>query len=366
VLRTYIPKDDGRERPIGIPTLEDKLVQRAAAEVMEAVYETSFRGFSYGFRPERSQHDALDAISVAILRRKVNWILDADIRGFFDTIDHEWLMKFIEHRIADERVLRHVQKWLNAGVLEDGICTWAERGTPQGGSISPLLANIYLHYVLDLWVEAWRRKHARGEVIIVRYADDFVVGFQHRDDAERFQRELKERLLKFKLELHPEKTRLIEFGRFAAANRQERGEGHPESFNFLGFTHSCGCTRSGRFQVVRQTMRKKLGAKLRALKGELKRRMHHRIAEVGTWLRAVATGHYAYYAVPGNNRALWTFRTELTRMWRHALRRRSQKTRMSWTRMARITHQWIPMPRILHPYPEQRLCVTTGGKSPVR
>lgn len=366
VQRAYIKKPDGRERPLGMPTLEDKIVQRAAAEVMGAVYETCFRGFSYGFRPNRSSHDALDALSVAIDRRKVNWILDADIRGFFDTIDHEWLLKFVGHRIADERVLRHVKKWLNAGVMEEGICTWPEAGTPQGGSISPLLANIYLHYVFDLWVEAWRKKRARGDVIVVRYADDFVVGFQHREDAERFQRELQERLLHFKLELHPDKTRLIEFGRYAAANRLARGEGKPASFDFLGFTHSCGRTRTGSFKIVRQTMRKKLSAKLQALKRDLKTRMHHPIADTGAWLRAVTQGHYNYYAVPGNGSALWTFRTQITRHWRHALRRRSEKTRLAWERMARIARCWIPQPRILHPYPSQRLCVMTSGKSPVR
>jgi len=366
VRRAYIEKADGRERALGIPTLEDKLAQRAAADVMGAVYETCFRGFSYGFRPGRSPHRALDALTVAIERRKVSWILDADIRGFFDTIDHEWLLKFVKHRIADERALRHVKKWLNAGVLEDGVKTWAETGTPQGGSISPLLANVYLHYVFDLWVEAWRRKRARGDVIVVRYADDFVVGFQHRDDAERFQRELQERLLKFKLSLHPDKTRLIEFGRFAADNRRARGEGKPESFDFLGFTHSCGRTRNGRFKVVRQTMGKRLRAKLQGLKKALKSRMHHKVADVGAWLHAVTQGHYNYYAVPGNGSALWTFRTQLTRYWRHTLRRRSEKTRLSWARMTQIARRWIPSPRILHPYPSQRLCVTTGGKSLVR
>lgn len=366
VQRAYIKKPDGRDRPLGMPALEDKIVQRAAAEVMGAVYETCFKGFSYGFRPGRGPHNALDALTVGIERKKVSWILDADIRGFFDTIDHEWLLKFVEHRIADKRVLRHVKKWLNAGVLEDGVCTYAEAGTPQGGSISPLLANIYLHYVLDLWVEAWRKKCARGDVIIVRYADDFVVGFQYRADAERFLLELKERLLQFKLELHPDKTRLIEFGRFAAANRRARGEGHPESFHFLGFTHSCGRTRNGRFTVVRQTMRKKLGAKLQTLKKELKRRMHHPIADMGAWLQAVTRGHNAYYAVPGNSPALWSFRTALTRLWRQILRRRSEKAGLSWERMTRLTKRWIDFPRITHPYPSQRLCVTTGGKSPVR
>jgi len=366
VRRAHIPKDDGRERPIGIPTLEDKIAQRSAAEVMGAVYETDFCGFSYGFRPHRSQHNALDAVTVGIKRRKVSWILDADIRGYFDTIDRGCLVKFIEERIADQRVVRHVKKWLNAGVLEDGTRTWAETGTPQGGSISPLLANIYLHHVLDLWAVAWRRSKARGDVIIVRYADDFIVGFQYRDDAERFQAELTDRFRQFNLTLHPEKTRLIEFGRFAASNRQRRHEGHPESFNFLGFTHSCGHTRNGAFQVVRRTMRKKMGAKLKALKQDLGRCMHLPIREVGRWLHQVVDGHCAYYGVPGNSNALWVFRGQVTRLWYRCLRRRSQKTRMSWKRMAAIARRWLPNPRIRHPYPEQRLCVTTCGRSLVR
>jgi group II intron reverse transcriptase/maturase len=342
-----------------VTALEDKLVQRSTVEVLNAIYETDFLGFSYGFRPGRNPHNALDALTVGIKLKKVNWVLDADICGFFDAISHEWLVKFVEHRIADRRVLRHIKKWLNAGVIEDGIRTEVDEGTPQGGSISPLLANVYLHYVFDLWAAQWRKKHAHGDVIIVRFADDFACGFQYRRDAERFLEDLKQRFRKFNLELHPDKTRLIEFGRFAAENRKRRGDGKPESFDFLGFTHSCDKTRNGKFIVLRQTIRKRLKAKLREIKDELRKRLHEPIPKVGAWLRSVMQGHFRYYAVPRNQRKLQVLSYQVYRLWFRTLRRRSQRHRITGERMNRLTAKWFPPIRVLHPYPEQRLRVMT-------
>jgi len=364
--RAYIPKADGRLRPLGIAALEDKIVQRAVVEILNAVYEVDFLGFSYGFRPGRGQHDALDALAAGILKRNVNWVIDADIRDCFTGLDQSWLVRFLEHRIADRRVLRLIQKWLRAGVIEDGSWTASDEGAPQGASVSPLLANVYLHYVLDLWAEQWRGRHAHGDVVIVRWADDFIVGFEHREDAERFLADLRERFAQFTLELNAEKTRLIEFGRHAARDRQARGLGRPETFDFLGFTHICGKTRKGRFMLKRKTIAKRMAAKLREVKVDLMRRRHLPIPEQGRWLASVVRGHLAYYAVPGNIDMVVAFRTQATRHWYRALRRRSQRTSLTWERMNRLSIRWLPPARIQHPWPDTRFNAKTQGRSPVR
>ncbi len=365
--RVLIPKADGRQRALGVAALEDKILQRALVEVLNAVYECDFLGFSYGFRPGRSQHDALDALAAGITRRRVSWVLDVDIRDYFSSLDHSWLVKFIEHRIADERVLRLIQKWLKAGVIEDGVWSQTLQGTPQGASVSTLLANVYLHYVFDLWAHQYRRQRAHGDVVIVRFADDLVAGFEHRDDAERFLADLRDRIAQFGLELNAEKTRLIEFGRFAARDRQARGLGKPETFSFLGFTHICAKARkTGRFKLKRITDSKRVRAKLREVKTELRRRRHLPIPEQGRWLASVLRGHCNYYAVPDNSKALNAFRYQITKHWHRALRRRSQRTTMTWARMTRLVARWLPKIRIVHPWPTARFDARIQGKSPVR
>jgi len=364
--RVFIPKADGRQRPLGIATLEDKVAQRAVVEVLNAVYEQDFLGFSYGFRPGRGPHDALDALAVGIDRKRVNWVLDADIRDFFTSLDHDWLGKFLEHRIADKRVLRLIRKWINAGVVQDGVWTASEVGAPQGASASPLLANVYLHYVLDLWVQWWRSQHAHGDMIIVRFADDFVAGFEHQDDAQQFLADLRERLAKFSLELHPDKTRLIEFGRKAARTRAARGQGKPDTFDFLGFTHISATTKKGNFWLKRITISKRMRAKLAEVKLQLQRRAELPIPEQGRWLGAVVGGHVAYYGVPGNTDAMRAFRDQVNRLWLQALRRRSQRHRLTWVRMRRLVTRWIPPARVKHPFPNVRFDARTRGRSPVR
>lgn len=366
-LRAWIQKTDGRQRPLGIAVLEDKVVQHAVGRVLNQIWEEDFEGFSYGFREGRSQHDALDALYVGITQRKVNWILDLDIKSFFDTIEHEWMIRFVEHRIGDRRMVRLIQKWLKAGVMEDGEWFETKEGTPQGSVISPTLANLYLHYVLDVWAKVWRRKVARGEMILVRYADDAVLGFQYREDAERFLEELRERVRKFGLELHPEKTRLIEFGRYAAADRKRRGDGKPETFNFLGFTHMCGRTRkTGRFEVYRRTIGKRMAAKLKEIHQQMRQRMHDSLEETKKWLVGVVRGYFQYHAVPGNEQRLWGFRKDVLRLWLQAIRRRSQRSRWNWKQYLERLGDLLPQAQALHPYPNVRFAARTQGRNRVR
>jgi len=355
--RQYILKQDGRQRPLSVPALEDKIVQRAVQEVLNAIYEADFLGFSYGFRPGRGQHDALDALAAGLRSRKVNWILDADIRSFFDSVSQSWLTRFLEHRIGDKRIMRLIQKWLKAGVLEDGELTVSETGTGQGSVISPLLANVYLHYVIDLWAEQWRRHEVTGDMIIVRYADDLVVGFEHEAEAGRFLDAMRARLEEFALSLHPEKTRIIEFGPHAAADREKRGLGKPETFNFLGFTHICATSRKGKFLLKRKTRRDRMRAKLKDVKDKLRRRMHQPIPEVGLWLGRVVQGFFNYHAVPTNFAALAAFRRHVAELWYRTLRRRGNRDRTMWAKMRKLVDDFLPKPRILHPWPDQRFAV---------
>ncbi|WP_368736113.1 group II intron reverse transcriptase/maturase [Mycoavidus sp. SF9855] len=357
VLRRYIPKSDGNLRPLGIAALEDKLVQSVMVDILNAIYEEDFLGFSYGFRPGRSQHDALDAVAAAIQQRPVNWILDADIRNFFDSVNRKWLIRFVEHRVADPRVIRLISKWLEAGVLDKGQLLVVQTGTPQGSVISPLLANIYLHYVFDIWVNSWRHRCPRGQVIVSRYADDTVLGFQYEEDALLLKQALEQRLEKFDLMLHPKKTRLLEFGRYATERRQRKGLGKPETFTYLGFTHISGTSRSGAFQLKRSSRKDRMRAKLQQVKEQMRRRMHELIASQGRWLAQVVRGYFAYHAVPTNMKALRAFRHSIMHLWRRTLRRRSQKDNMTWQRIQRLANEWLPQPRILHEWPDRRFAV---------
>lgn len=363
--RVYIPKVDGKLRPLGIAALEDKIVQQAVSTVLSAIYEQDFLGFSYGFRPGKSQHDALDALSVGIITCKVNWILDADISAFFDEIDHEWMIRFLEHRIADRRIIRLIRKWLTAGAIEDGHRIASVRGTPQGAVISPLLANIYLHYALDLWAHQWRGRHAKGDVILIRYADDSVMGFQYEGEAKRFLAAMRNRLAKFKLKLHPDKTRLIQFGRYAVERCQTNGFRKSETFDFLGFTHCCG-RYSGGFKIVRLTIKKRMRATLAVLRETLMRRRHEPVPKLGQWLGRVVKGYFNYHAVPGNMQRLAGFLSEVCRAWRHALLRRSQRHNLPWARFNRLVRKYLPACRALHPVPTERFDVTTFGRSRMR
>jgi group II intron reverse transcriptase/maturase len=355
--RSYIPKEDGSKRPLAVAALEDKIVQKAVAALLSAIHEEDFLGFSYGFRPKRSQHDALDALIVGISNKKVNYILDADIRSFFTEVSQQWVVRFLEHRIGDKRIIRLVQKWLRAGILEDGIVTIEEKGTGQGSVISPLLANIYLHYVFDLWAERWRRREATGDMIMVRYADDIVVGFQHESDARRFWDGMRDRLREFSLSLHPDKTRLIEFGRLAAQNCKKSGRSKPETFKFLGFVLICDKSRRGNFLVRRKSRGDRMRAKLREIKEALRRRTNRPIPETGKWLAQVVAGYFAYHAVPTNRLALSAFRYHVLVLWHRQLSRRSQRARVLWARMTKLADDFLPQPRVLHPWPSVRFDV---------
>ena len=365
--RSYIPKPDGTDRPLSILCLEDKIVQQAVVFVLEMIYEADFLGFSYGFRPGRGQHDALDALHAGIYRKRVNWVLDADIQGFFDAMSHKWMMRFLRHRIADKRILRLIAKWLKVGITDGNQAVRSSRGTPQGAVVSPILANIYLHYAFDLWSHVWRRKKASGDVIIIRYADDIVLGFQYEREAQAFRHDLRARMRKFGLALHPKKTRLISFGRHAAKDRRRQGQGRPETFDFLGFTHFC--TRSwitGAFVIGRRTIKKRMLARLQAIKMELRRRWHDPIAKTGAWLNKVLTGHLNYFAVPLNARSVTWFFARVRDLWRRTLRRRSQRAYMNWEKMRRLVDLFFPPIRILHPMPCHRFDARTRGRSPVR